>query len=444
DHPNSASEGAGIVPIRGKQPATQASNEGPRPTSPPPWVTERPAPLEISDKLVDLHVAQAKQSFPVDQGERVDAHQERAARPRPRAQHHLQKQPPTRTRGAGPPVASSAPLTASLYERVRWFILIIAVNHNGRVDPENDLRFWIATLWDSTHQRVTFKSLAGTKAILKSIEKELALLYYQAWRAQGISRSHLLIYLTGEGDGAGGMCLSGATSISSEHIKLWLHQLQEKWKLDRPPTVLFDMCRYGVHPNEPIVEMGPDMNIIYSCSPGEGALAMSFGRSEILFSAFALAFVMTSCDPTYLSNDLHEEVLTADPDVFKEAVQERLGKLTNVVNLARRSGLAPANIFAHTLSKIRYMFGPRYLDLSEEVPQMPDWRQARDLELMIDLADMISKMEKVRKVHNLVTNNSYFLAANSASDSAPKYAPAFKDRMIRHRRGASKSTPVTS
>ncbi|CAE6445395.1 unnamed protein product [Rhizoctonia solani] len=437
-----ASGGASLVsPTRGRQLTTQVSNEGPRPVSPPLRVTESPASVKIIDKSVDLHVAQAERSLPVDQEEKVDVHQERVARPRARPR----LQPSTRIRGAGAPVASSTPLKASLYEQVRWFILVIAVNHNGRTDPENDLRFWIATLWDSTHQRVTFKSLAGAKATLKNIENELTLLCSQARRAQGISRSHLLVYLTGEGDGAGGMYLSDATSISSEHIKLWLRQLQVKWKLDRPPTVVFDMCRYGADPNEPIIDMGPDMNIIYSCSPAEGALAMSFRRSDILFSAFALAFVMTSCNPTYLPNDSREEVTIADPGALKEALQEHLGKLANVVNLARRSGLAPVNVFAYALSKFHNVFRPRDLGLTKDlVPQTPDWRQARDLELIIDLADMISKMEKVREVHTFITTHDYFLDANSVSDPAPKYGPTLKNRTTQHHRGASKSAPVTS
>lgn len=286
------------------------------------------------------------------------------------------QEPVPNKRGPGAPVASSSsPLKGSLRGQIRWFILIIAVNYNGITDPENDLKVWITTLRDSTHQRVVLKGLAGAKATLKAIESELASLYSQAWMAQGISQPNLLIYLTGEGNKTGGMYLSDGSCISGKNFELWLQKLQEGRRLDRAPAVLFDMCRYDADSNESIVELGAYMNLIYSCFPGEGALAMSFGRSETLLSAFALAFVMASCNSPRPLRDRHNEASSTNAGLFKEAVQMHLDQLTNVVNLFRRSGSGqPKNhIFARTLSRVRAVFWSRSLELAA---QSPDWRQA--------------------------------------------------------------------
>ncbi|CAE6409461.1 unnamed protein product [Rhizoctonia solani] len=420
DSPRSMAEGTSHTVRRGRQPASQGSGGEPHPGSPPceysykSQVERKNSENEVclverlsAVKKVGARMArEAGRSPAVDQEEKINANQELPDT----TQLRPQSQPFATTYGPG------APLKASLFEPIRWFILIVAVNYGSVDDPGNDLGFWTTTLWDSTHQRVTFRGLSGARATLESIKKELKSMYSQACMIQGMGRSNLFVYFTGEGDGRGGMNLLDGTSIGRRDIELWLQDLQAEERLAQTPTVLFDMCRYGVNPNEPIVVIAADMNVIYSCFSGEGALAMAFG-GETLFSAFSLAFVMASCGRAHPYNDLHKEPAVADPNSLKKAIQERLQQLTNVVNLARRSGWLPGvlHIIFSMSSKVSNVF-----KLPDLTPQSPDWGEARNLDPIVELSDMISKMKK-----------------NTPSKSSPDHNPPLQNHTTQHHRGAA-------
>ncbi|CCO34684.1 hypothetical protein BN14_08790 [Rhizoctonia solani AG-1 IB] len=229
---------------------------------------------------------------------------------------------------------------------------------------------------------------------------------------QGMDRSNLFIYLTGEGDGKGGMTLLDGTSIDRAYIDLCLRELEENHQggLAQTPVVQFDMCRYGVDPGRSIAVLGmtnKGIDAFYSCSAGEGALAMEFSP-ETLLSAYSLAFIMASCDLARSSSNSPHESTTADLDTLKKAIQWRLHQLTNVVNLARRSG-RPSGIFHmifYMLSKSSSIF-----KLPDLIPQSPDWGEASNLDLIIELSLMISEMMQVRQVYDKITNHIYFRMA---------------------------------
>ncbi|CCO37158.1 hypothetical protein BN14_11310 [Rhizoctonia solani AG-1 IB] len=253
-----------------------------------------------------------------------------------------------------------------------------------------------------------------------------------------MGRSNLFIYLTGEGDGKGGMTLLDGTSIDRAYIDLCLRELEENHQggLAQTPVVQFDMCRYGVDPGRSIAVLGmtnKGIDAFYSCSAGEGALAMEFSP-ETLLSAYSIAFIMASCDLARSSSNSPHESTTADLDTLKKAIQWRLHQLTNVVNLARRSG-RPSGIFHmifYMLSKSSSIF-----KLPDLIPQSPDWGEASNLDLIIELSLMISEMKQVRQVYDKITNHIYFRMANPPLVSTSNHDPPPRTRTTQHHRGAS-------
>ncbi|CAE6409478.1 unnamed protein product [Rhizoctonia solani] len=198
-----------------------------------------------------------------------------------------------------------------------WFILIVGVD-DGLKDPEHDLDFWKKILGDPElkSEVIRLVTLAGNEATPKNIDKALAQLFHDS-EALGIpGRTKLFVYITGEGNDQNMMCLPNKETLSKGNIDQWLQELRTTWGYSRPITLVLDICR--ANKDELYTNMHGGTEFIFSCSPGEKALALKFDR-DTPYSSFMLAFVIAS------------PISSRSSDAkFVAAVEQRLEQLTEV------------------------------------------------------------------------------------------------------------------
>ncbi|CEL55670.1 hypothetical protein RSOLAG1IB_01682 [Rhizoctonia solani AG-1 IB] len=159
-------------------------------------------------------------------------------------------------------------------------------------------------------------TLAGNEATLENIENALSRLFRDS-EALGISgRTRLFVYITGEGNDQNMMHLPNNEVLSKEDVNQWLWKLRATWGYSRTITLVLDICR--TNENDPHVNMHDGTELVFSCSPGEEALALKFSR-DTPHSCFMLAFVLASP----ISARCSSAKLVA-------TVEQRLGQLTEI------------------------------------------------------------------------------------------------------------------
>ncbi|QRV90066.1 hypothetical protein RhiJN_18084 [Ceratobasidium sp. AG-Ba] len=187
----------------------------------------------------------------------------------------------------------TSPLSSSLYTGPRLLsktaltVFMIGYSHedieHANRDPDQD----ICNLRELFGQLpgVRFGSLSGNNATLFQIRERLGWL----WNKAPVG-THLFVLLTGHGyDNA--MELYGEESIDELELARIIKGLPPK---HLHVTVVFDICR--MNRNKTAVNIGKDIALIWSCTPGQRAWAVGFKEATIPSSFLLIGLLMASSD----------------------------------------------------------------------------------------------------------------------------------------------------
>ncbi|QRV90068.1 hypothetical protein RhiJN_18086 [Ceratobasidium sp. AG-Ba] len=193
-----------------------------------------------------------------------------------------------------PPTASRSSLENSLYQgssdlRTEILsLLVIACGTEDEDQPIQDPRLDTMYLSDilSDTDGVLFQSLLDKDATLGKIRERITRLWQEA-----ASGSCLLLLLTGHGDVDNAMKLCNGERIDESYLDELFKILPPK---DLRIIVIFDICRENR--DKAVAQMSECVSLVWTCSPGQRAFALRFGRFRMPSSFFLIGMFMAFWD----------------------------------------------------------------------------------------------------------------------------------------------------
>ncbi|KAF8699227.1 hypothetical protein RHS03_07341, partial [Rhizoctonia solani] len=155
--------------------------------------------------------------------------------------------------------------------------------------PSHDIH-WLKQFF-SYQKHTHFTSLLDEQASFNAIHESVASIYMNAQPGD-----HIVLYFTGHGNKSNSLELyDNPDSLNEIILNRWIIELRQKTpnRPRIPVHIIFDFCRES--PNRSNAQLDVDVNIIWSCPPGQKALDM-FLSPDLPYSNFLKALLLAIGD----------------------------------------------------------------------------------------------------------------------------------------------------